>query len=75
MKLLGGRATLEGPTIDLGAEEKYLPVCKGCYWEKIQAATTANVAPSAHGGATDDQDQEDLGELIDQKDDDLDDGI
>ena len=31
LKLLNGRPTLTGPTIELGAEEKYLPVCAGCY--------------------------------------------
>lgn len=31
LKLLDGRPTLEGPTLDLGAEEKYLPTCASCY--------------------------------------------
>lgn len=31
LKLLNGQPTLEGPTIELGAEEKYLPVCANCY--------------------------------------------
>lgn len=31
LKLLNGRPTLDGPTVELGAEEKYLPVCAGCY--------------------------------------------
>jgi len=35
MKLLNGKATLAGPTIDLGDEEKYLPVCANCYDKKI----------------------------------------
>ncbi len=35
LKLLDGRATLAGPTIDLGAEEKYLPTCHGCYHAKL----------------------------------------
>ncbi len=35
MKLLNGVPTTEGPQIDLGAEEKYLPVCKSCYSTKV----------------------------------------
>lgn len=31
LKLLDGRPTLSGPTVALGAEEKYLPVCANCY--------------------------------------------
>jgi thymidine kinase len=35
LKLINGKATLDGPTIDLGAEEKYLPVCANCYTKQI----------------------------------------
>lgn len=35
LKFLDGVPTLQGPTIDLGAEEKYLPSCCGCYVEKL----------------------------------------
>lgn len=38
MKLLNGEPTLDGPEIDLGCEEKYLPVCARCYKKKINAA-------------------------------------
>ena len=31
LKLVGGEATREGPQVDLGAEEKYLPACPRCY--------------------------------------------
>lgn len=31
MKLLNGKPTLSGPTIDLGAEEKYVATCSNCY--------------------------------------------
>ena len=35
MKLINGSPSLEGPSIDLGAEEKYLPACYKCYQEKV----------------------------------------
>jgi len=35
LKLKDGKPTLEGPSVDLGAEEKYLPACYRCYLEKI----------------------------------------
>jgi thymidine kinase len=38
MKMLNGKPTVQGPTIDLGAEEKYLPSCANCYSEKISNA-------------------------------------
>lgn len=31
LKLVNGKASLAGPTVDLGAEEKYLPTCCSCY--------------------------------------------
>lgn len=31
LKLLDGKPTLAGPAVELGCEEKYLPVCAGCY--------------------------------------------
>lgn len=31
MKLLDGKPTLEGPIVDLGCEEKYIPVCSVCF--------------------------------------------
>ncbi len=34
LKLLDGEPTLDGPSIELGAEEKYLPCCYNCYSEK-----------------------------------------
>ena len=36
LKLLNGQPTLEGPTIELGAEEKYLPACSKCYLTRIE---------------------------------------
>ncbi len=38
LKLQGGVPTLGGPTIDLGAEEKYLPACSSCYTKKLREA-------------------------------------
>lgn len=38
LKLLNGVPTLDGPSIDLGAEEKYQPACHGCYQEKLQGS-------------------------------------
>jgi len=37
LKLLNGEPTMEGPTIELGAEEKYLPTCSACYVVRIEA--------------------------------------
>jgi thymidine kinase len=34
LKLLDGKATLAGPSVELGCEEKYLPVCAACYAEQ-----------------------------------------
>ncbi len=34
MKLADGKPSLAGPVIDLGTEEKFLPVCATCYTEK-----------------------------------------
>lgn len=36
LKFSNGRPTVEGPTVDLGAEEKYLPACSSCYFEQIE---------------------------------------
>lgn len=34
LKLVNNKPTLEGPVIELGCEEKYLPVCGKCYYSK-----------------------------------------
>lgn len=39
LKLLNGKPTVDGPSIELGAEEKYLPACAGCYAAKVGGAT------------------------------------
>jgi len=46
MKFLDGVATLQGPTIQLGAEETYLPVCAGCYNLKLNPRKTKKKQPS-----------------------------
>jgi thymidine kinase len=38
LKLADGVPTLAGPTVDLGAEEKYLPTCAICYDAKLREA-------------------------------------
>ncbi|MBW2733980.1 MAG: thymidine kinase [Deltaproteobacteria bacterium] len=40
LKLADGVPTLSGPTIDLGAEEKYLPACAACYHDKLKHTAT-----------------------------------
>ena len=35
LKLLGNVPTLEGPVVDLGTEEKYLPTCASCYNHRL----------------------------------------
>lgn len=36
LKLVDGKPTLTGPSIELGAEEKYLPACSSCYREQLE---------------------------------------
>jgi len=38
LKHSNGRATIEGPSVDLGAEEKYFPACYACYCDQLRAA-------------------------------------
>ena len=38
MRHLNGRATLDGPVIQLGADEKYYPVCYKCYKQQLEEA-------------------------------------
>jgi len=38
LRLSKGWATLEGPEIQLGAEDQYVPVCDSCYRHRIDAA-------------------------------------
>lgn len=41
LKHLNGAATVEGPSIDLGAEEKYFPACACCYNEQLERSGQA----------------------------------
>lgn len=47
LKLLNGLPTVEGPSIELGAEERYLPACAGCYAEKLKLRSVANTTDRA----------------------------
>lgn len=38
LKHVGGVASLEGPSIDLGTEEKYFPSCHACYCDQVAQA-------------------------------------
>lgn len=38
LKHLNGLATLAGPQVDLGAEEKYFPACYSCYRSQLEAS-------------------------------------
>lgn len=43
LKFVNGVATREGPSVDLGAEEKYAPACAACYAKQHAAAQHAYV--------------------------------
>ncbi|MCX6119603.1 MAG: thymidine kinase [Proteobacteria bacterium] len=36
LKIVDGQPCLTGPIVELGAEEKYLPTCAGCYRNKLE---------------------------------------
>lgn len=44
LKHVGGIATLAGPAVDLGAEEKYFPACYTCYKEQHAVARVQQAA-------------------------------
>lgn len=44
LKHVDGKATIEGPTVQLGAEETYLPVCFSCYRQQLNQAKLAEMA-------------------------------
>lgn len=47
LKHMDGKATLSGASIDLGAEEKYVGACYGCYISQLQKAGFLNPEPSS----------------------------
>jgi thymidine kinase len=47
LKLLDGRPTQAGPTVELGTEEKYLPTCCHCYFKAFEAAQRPDAEPAA----------------------------
>lgn len=46
LKHVRGSATLEGPEVDLGADEKYFPACYICYTSELERAGYTDVARS-----------------------------
>ena len=44
LKHVNGVATLAGPAVDLGAEEKYFPACYACYKEQHSQASIQHAA-------------------------------
>ncbi len=42
----GGKACLDGPSVQLGAEESYLPVCFTCYVHELQKSGAIATDPS-----------------------------
>jgi thymidine kinase len=38
LRMVGGRAVVDGPQVQLGADESYAPVCWKCYDERCRAA-------------------------------------
>lgn len=44
LKHVDGRATTQGPAIDLGAEEKYYPACYTCYSNQIKETLCCSVS-------------------------------
>ena len=39
LKHIDGVASVDGPSVDLGAEEKYFPSCYGCYVSQLEEAS------------------------------------
>ncbi len=50
LKLLGGKPSIDGPIVDLGTEEKYLPTCCDCYFRALQP--TSPIQPQADSSAS-----------------------
>jgi thymidine kinase len=43
LKVHNGQPVLDGPTVELGSEEKYLPVCASCYNVRHKAASDVTI--------------------------------
>lgn len=43
LRFVNGFAVSEGPTVELGAEEKYLPACYKCYCQEIEKGRLQNI--------------------------------
>lgn len=48
----GGRAILDGPQLELGAEEKYFPVCYSCYEKELMRAGALHENPGRLRGTS-----------------------
>ncbi len=46
MRLVNGKATMDGAQIQLGGDEAYVPVCHGCYASQVPAEPAAGSADS-----------------------------
>ena len=46
LKHVDGKATVEGPSVQLGAEERYLPACFACYIDELQKAGSIPIEAS-----------------------------
>lgn len=47
LKHVDGKASIDGPTVQLGGEEKYLPVCYRCYRQQLEEASHTRSAAIA----------------------------
>jgi len=47
LKHVDGKAVGEGPSIELGAEEKYFPTCSLCFRDQLKEASTESLASSS----------------------------
>jgi thymidine kinase len=47
LKHVDGKASIDGPTVQLGGEERYLPVCYCCYCQQLEQAGQSRSAAIA----------------------------
>lgn len=47
LKFINGNPTMDGPVVDLGAEEKYLPACSSCYYDQLSSVDALHRSSSA----------------------------